>query len=96
VSRRCEIWNLNLLLGNNNSSGGFMANVTVGGYLLFGSQQQFCVQNCNIAEWANGGAWSMVFNGCQGDTMSGKKDGQVNWAGSRAPHVSLVANQNPD
>jgi hypothetical protein len=38
----------------------------------------------------------MVFNGCQGDTMSGKKDGQVNWVGSRAPHVSLVANQNPD
>lgn len=68
--RRIQVGgNLHLSLGNNCASGGFMSNVNVdkGGYLMMGSQQQFCVRNCDISEKAFGGAWSMVFNGCRSE-----------------------------
>jgi hypothetical protein len=92
--------NLHLSLGNNCASGGFMSNVNVdqGGYLMMGSQQQFCVRNCDISEKVFGGAWSMVFNGCRSDlnTASGASnktikddddDDSIAWVG-KAPLVS--------
>eukprot|EP00934_Nitzschia_sp_Nitz4_P005812 Nitzschia sp. Nitz4//scaffold76_size158648//1840//3855//NITZ4_002524-RA/size158648-exonerate_est2genome-gene-0.137-mRNA-1//-1//CDS//3329557779//5802//frame0 len=81
--------NLHLSLGNNCSSGGFTSNISVGGYLLLGSQQQFCFRNCDIGEKVSGGAWSMVFNGCRSEVNSatpGTVDSN-SWVG-RAPHVS--------
>jgi hypothetical protein len=69
--------NLHLSLGNNCASGGFMSNVQVGGYLLFGSQQQFCVRNC-AAQKQSGGAWSMVMMGC--DTYA---SGDEDWIGTK-------------
>lgn len=73
--------NLHLSLGNNCASGGFMSNIQVGGYLLFGSQQQFCVRNC-AAPKQSGGAWSMVMMGC--DTDAGDRE---DWIGSKPKNV---------
>ncbi|KAG7342572.1 hypothetical protein IV203_007665 [Nitzschia inconspicua] len=56
--------NLLLSLGNNCASGGFLSNSIIDGYLQLGSQQQFCVRNCETAQKATGGAWSFVLVGC--------------------------------
>ena len=50
----------------NLSSGGFAANITVTGTLNQGSQQQFCFRNVTTTEGFTGGAWSMVYIGCDG------------------------------
>eukprot|EP00339_Tiarina_fusa_P013423 CAMPEP_0117002990 /NCGR_PEP_ID=MMETSP0472-20121206/4458_1 /TAXON_ID=693140 ORGANISM="Tiarina fusus, Strain LIS" /NCGR_SAMPLE_ID=MMETSP0472 /ASSEMBLY_ACC=CAM_ASM_000603 /LENGTH=694 /DNA_ID=CAMNT_0004703487 /DNA_START=162 /DNA_END=2246 /DNA_ORIENTATION=+ len=79
--------NLHLSLGNNYASGGYMGNVDVHRNLLFGTQQQFCVRNSNIGSHAVGGAWSMVFNGCEnGETVDGEKDDDdddISWVGTK-------------
>jgi hypothetical protein len=78
--RRIQIKeNLHLSLGDNNASGGFIGNVNIGGYLLLGSQQQFCVRNCNVDKKAAGGAWSMVLKGCS-SSMSSES---VEWVGDK-------------
>jgi hypothetical protein len=61
--------NLHLSLGAYRASGGFVGNMDIGGYLLLGSQQQFCIRNCNIQQKVNPGAWSTVLvgNKYQGD-----------------------------
>ncbi|KAG7363773.1 hypothetical protein IV203_027134 [Nitzschia inconspicua] len=56
--------NLLLSLGNNCASGGFLSNSQIDGYLQLGSQQQFCVRNCETTQKATGGAWSFVLVGC--------------------------------
>ena len=49
----------------NNSSGGFAANIQVnGGTLNQGSQQQFCFRNVSAPAGCEGGAWSMMYIGC--------------------------------
>ncbi|WP_148074770.1 coagulation factor 5/8 type domain-containing protein [Bythopirellula goksoeyrii] len=45
------------------SSGGFMADCNVDGSVQPGTQQQWFSRNCEWREW-NGGAWNMVFVGC--------------------------------
>lgn len=82
--RRIQVTNnLQLSLGDNYSSGGFMANVHVGGYLMFGTQQQFCIRNCDITEKANGGAWSMVFNGSTSQASNGHTNSDtIDWVGT--------------
>lgn len=72
--------NLHLSLGNNCASGGFMSNVDVGAAVSFGSQQQFCVRNCEC-DRKTGGAWSMVLMGC-----TSKSNRHGDWVGRR-PHL---------
>ena len=51
------------------ASGGFMANVQVGGTTQYGSQQQWFTRNCQLAPTepsVMGGAWSLVFVGTIG------------------------------
>lgn len=80
--RRVQITeNLHLSLGNNYASGGFLANVQVGGHVNFGTQQQFCTRNCDFRQKIIGGAWSFVFVGCD------FKDGIMEWIGQK-PRVS--------
>jgi hypothetical protein len=52
-------------VGMDNASGGFMANVTVGGSVELGSQQQFFLRNCTAQEF-KGGSWSGVMVDCAG------------------------------
>jgi len=88
--------NLHLSLGDNFASGGFIGNVDIsqGGYLLMGSQQQFCVRNTDIAEKVFAGAWSMVFSGSSTKSQERtsqertSKDGNIAWVG-QAPLVSV-------
>jgi hypothetical protein len=54
--------NLHLSLGDHCASGGFVSNTCVEGYLMFGSQQQYCVRN-TVAKKASNGAWSFVIVG---------------------------------
>jgi hypothetical protein len=73
--------NLHLAVGEHRASGGFMSNVNISdGYLLFGSQQQFCIRNSHVSHKAAEGAWSFVFigsnsthnnNGCAAAGTSG-------------------------
>jgi hypothetical protein len=57
--------NLLLSLTDHCASGGFVSNTHVDGYLQLGSQQQFCVRNCQTRRKATGGAWSFVLTGCR-------------------------------
>jgi len=56
---------LHLSLGANCASGGFVGNVSVGGCVALGSQQQFCLRGCDIGQKMVGGAWSTVMVGCK-------------------------------
>lgn len=47
------------------ASGGFMADVTVSGTIISGSQQQFFTRNSAMKEWKTG-VWNMVFVGNEG------------------------------
>ncbi|KAH8056464.1 hypothetical protein JL722_7298 [Aureococcus anophagefferens] len=48
------------------ASGGFLANAAVGGRVDFGSQQQWASRNVAVGRGATGGAWSLVYVGCEG------------------------------
>mmetsp|Transcript_22650 Transcript_22650/g.42127 ORF Transcript_22650/g.42127 Transcript_22650/m.42127 type:complete len:534 (+) Transcript_22650:60-1661(+) len=89
--------NLHLSLGDNCASGGFLGNVHIAnGYLLLGSQQQYCIRNCSVKQKAAGGAWSFVLIGSKSDGgESGDDDKQkkspVKWAqkpGLDSPNVA--------
>jgi hypothetical protein len=47
------------------SSGGYIANSTVSGQVVSGSQQQWYTRDSNIGSW-NGSVWNMVFSGVTG------------------------------
>lgn len=84
--------NLHLSLGDNYASGGFLANLDLsGGYLLFGSQQQFCLRNTHVAQGASGGAWSMVFSGCDTDS-----DESCPSASTKKLHSTTTDSPSPD
>mmetsp|Transcript_32763 Transcript_32763/g.75794 ORF Transcript_32763/g.75794 Transcript_32763/m.75794 type:complete len:607 (+) Transcript_32763:86-1906(+) len=51
------------------SSGGYMANVEVGGSIVSGSQQQWFARNSKFGEWSNG-VWNQVFVGSIGAPAS--------------------------
>ena len=51
------------------SSGGYMANVEVGGSIVSGSQQQWFARNSKFGEWSNG-VWNQVFVGSSGAPAS--------------------------
>ncbi len=89
--RRIEIadGNLHLSLGNNFASGGFIGNINIGGYLLMGSQQQFCVRNSDVATKLFGGAWSMVFIGCRSEIRGKTCSETISWLG----HAPLVSSE---
>ena len=48
------------------ASGGFLANAAVGGRVDFGSQQQWASRNVAVGAGSTGGAWSLVYVGCEG------------------------------
>jgi hypothetical protein len=51
------------------SSGGFMADCTINGMVMSGSQQQWFTRNSDMAQWKDG-VWNIVFLGCQGAPAS--------------------------
>lgn len=51
------------------ASGGFLANSTVDGQIMAGSQQQWFARNTAMAGWQNG-VWNIVFLGCIGAPAS--------------------------
>mmetsp|Transcript_32190 Transcript_32190/g.43960 ORF Transcript_32190/g.43960 Transcript_32190/m.43960 type:complete len:742 (-) Transcript_32190:113-2338(-) len=52
------------------SSGGFAANLKVTGNLNQGSQQQFCYRNVTVTNSYQGGAWNMVYIGCNANSTA--------------------------
>ena len=54
------------------ASGGYMSNINVTGYVNFGSQQQFLSRNVNFHGGSGGGAWNLVFVGCNGSHLDKK------------------------
>jgi hypothetical protein len=64
--RRMKIYgDLNLFDADSWVSGGFGANIHVGGSINFGGQQQWIMRNTQMQR-VTGGAWSLVFVGCTG------------------------------
>ena len=49
------------------ASGGHFANGQIDGHVYIGGQQQYLLRNVGLAGGASGGAWSMVYVGCDGD-----------------------------
>ena len=58
---------LHLSQGAAYASGGFMANIQVDGVCDFYGQQQWASRNCHFRRGTRGGAWSLVFVGCDGN-----------------------------
>eukprot|EP00930_Biecheleria_cincta_P063042 TRINITY_DN4852_c0_g1_i5.p1 TRINITY_DN4852_c0_g1~~TRINITY_DN4852_c0_g1_i5.p1 ORF type:complete len:602 (+),score=112.21 TRINITY_DN4852_c0_g1_i5:1814-3619(+) len=57
------------------ASGGFMANLVVGGKVDFGSQQQWFTRNVELKQGVEGGAWNFVFVGSPGAPASSFQKG---------------------
>lgn len=67
------------------ASGGYAANVSVNGFIDFGSQQQYFLRNCS-AEKYQGGAWNFVLVGCPG-----APDSEVVTAETRGPVFTAIS-----
>eukprot|EP00804_Cyclotella_cryptica_P003767 CCRYP_008936-RD/>CCRYP_008936-RD protein AED:0.04 eAED:0.04 QI:74/1/1/1/1/0.83/6/1739/637 len=68
-------------------SGGMGANMVVDGEVNFGGQQQWIMRNVHLKKGAVGGAWSLVFVGCEGNVP----EERTGMEGS-GPSVSLEEN----
>jgi hypothetical protein len=101
--RRIEVAQ-DLILGDAEAycSGGFVANIHVGGILNDVAQQQFFHRNVNINGGNEGGAWSTVFVNCNGapepalwSEDHGHPTKTVEYYPRRLekPYISVVANQ---
>jgi hypothetical protein len=73
------------------ASGGFMANVAVGNNTEMGSQQQWCSRNCSFGNAPTGGAWSLVYVGCNGAQESKGRSAGSDLAISNIFNTPLVA-----
>jgi hypothetical protein len=70
--------NLHLSLGGHCAGGGFVANTLVEDENIhMGSQQQYCLRNCQTNRKVTGGAWSFVLIGCKGDDDDDDDDKDV-------------------
>jgi len=70
VHVKSQLFLHNCGFGACSASGGFMANMVVGGQVDFGSQQQWFSRNVEFQQGAHGGAWNLAFVGSPGAPAS--------------------------
>lgn len=77
-------------VGMGYASGGFLANVQVGGSINSASQQQWCARNAGIGRTWAGAVWNMVFVGVKGAPPShcGRTGGSPQVSAPATPVIS--------